>query len=33
MSQAIAHFERKGVILPGHAGEIAEYLAENNGSE
>jgi hypothetical protein len=26
---AIAHFERTGMILPGHAAEIAAYRAED----
>ena len=31
MSLAVAHFERTGVILPGHQAEIAAYLAKKNG--
>lgn len=27
-TRAVAHFERTGCILPGHQGEIAQYLAE-----
>jgi hypothetical protein len=33
MSKAIAYFKRKGVILPGHQEEIANWLAENNTEE
>jgi hypothetical protein len=28
--RAIRHFERRGVILPGHADTIAAYLAERD---
>ena len=28
-ADAIAHFERTGCILPGHAGTIARYRAED----
>ena len=30
-TKAIKHFERTGCILPGHAGEIAEWLSKKNG--
>ena len=29
-TKAIKHFKRTGCILPGHAGEIAAYIKENN---
>jgi len=28
-AEAIAHFERTGLILPGHADTIAQYRAED----
>jgi len=28
---AVEHFKRTGCILPSHAGEVARWLAENNG--
>jgi hypothetical protein len=30
MSKAIEYYKRKGIILPGHQAEIANWLAENN---
>ena len=33
MNKAIAYYKRKGVILPGHQAEIANWLAENNNNE
>jgi len=33
MTKAVAHFERTGCIMPGHAGEIAAYLAKRNTDE
>lgn len=28
-SRAVAHYERTGLILPGHAAEIAAYRAQD----